>query len=83
MKSSQALVCNSILAAVILTPVSGVDAATSATTFLAVPNRTDMVYDDLRHTLYITAGSSLERYDVQNNQFLSPIVFGDTVPIFL
>src|SRR4051812_22252629 len=49
----------------------------AATTFLPVPNRTDMVYDDDNHTLYATAGSSVVRYDTQSHQFLSPITLGN------
>lgn len=44
------------------------------TVYVPVANEQDFVYDPANSTLYITAGSSVDRYDVQTSQFLSPIV---------
>lgn len=39
---------------------------------LAAPYRSDTVYDNFTHTLYISAGSSVLRYDTNTNTFLDP-----------
>jgi hypothetical protein len=48
----------------------------AATLFVPIANRTDMVYDDINHTLYVTAGSTIARYNTQTHQLLSPITIG-------
>jgi len=42
----------------------------------AAPGAVDMVYDGGRDIMYITSGSSILRYDVGSNVFLTPLVLG-------
>ncbi len=44
-------------------------------TLIKAPERTDMVYDQTRKIVYITSGSSVLRYDLSTNSFLSPFEF--------
>ena len=50
-------------------------------TVLSIPvaSARDMVFDPLRHLLYITSGSNVQRYDVTTNTLLSPIVVGGSL----
>src|SRR5688572_10292909 len=44
-----------------------------ASTLIAVPSRRDIVFDDLRDTLYVTTSSgAVQRYDVVSKQLLAP-----------
>lgn len=45
-------------------------------TFIAAPNRTDMVFDQARHVIYIADGDRVLRYDVDNQCLLDPVVLG-------
>ena len=47
--------------------------------FIPAPSRVDMVYDDLRHIVYITSGDTLLRYDLSSTSFLSPMVLGGSL----
>jgi len=38
--------------------------------YIPASSRTDMVYDDVRHLVYITNGDSLLRYDLSSASFL-------------
>ncbi len=40
-------------------------------TFISAPNRVDMAYDQARSILYISSGSSVLRYSLLTNQFLT------------
>jgi len=42
-------------------------------TFVSVPNRSDMAFDADRGIIYISAGSQLQRFDVESGSLLSPI----------
>ncbi len=48
-------------------------------TFISAPGRVDMAFDQLRKILYITSGSSLLRYDLTTNSFLSPVEFSGSL----
>src|SRR5690606_4182602 len=39
---------------------------------ISAPQRVDMVYDDFRGLVYITQGSQVLRYDLENESFLPP-----------
>ena len=45
-------------------------------TFIAAPNRVDMVHDGARDVLYITAGGEVLRYGLSANAFLTPFALG-------
>ncbi|HYG82448.1 MAG TPA: hypothetical protein VD861_18780, partial [Pyrinomonadaceae bacterium] len=51
-------------------------AARAAGTLIPAPSRVDMVYDSARDTLYITSASSVLRYRIGTNSFLTPIELG-------
>jgi len=57
-------------------------AATASTTvvgqvnFIPAPGRIDMVYDSIRDVVYITSGTSVLRYKLGTQTFLSPYTFG-------
>jgi hypothetical protein len=54
----------------------------AAGTFIKIPDRGDMVYDDARDILYITQGSSVLRYSLATHSFLTPFeLSGDLVGI--
>ncbi len=48
----------------------------AAGTFVAAPQRKDMVYDDARDVVFITHGDRVLRYHVGSGAFLSPIMTG-------
>ena len=48
----------------------------AAQTFVPAPARKDMVYDDARHLVYISAGDRVLRYSPKYGEFRSPLVFG-------
>lgn len=45
-------------------------------TFIAAPDRTDMVFDQARNVVYIANGDRVLRYDVAQQSLLEPIVLG-------
>src|SRR6266576_609497 len=55
---------------VLLLLFGGVFAAKAA--FISAPSRVDMVHDPFRNVLYISSGSSVLRYDVAAQAFLTP-----------
>ncbi|HKQ99742.1 MAG TPA: Ig-like domain-containing protein [Pyrinomonadaceae bacterium] len=54
-------------------------AAQAAGTLIPAPARVDMVYDSSRDVVYITSGSSVLRYQIGTNSFLSPFELGGTL----
>jgi hypothetical protein len=48
----------------------------AAGTLISAPARVDMVYDSARDLVYITSGSSVLRYQLGSNTFLSPFELG-------
>ena len=51
-------------------------APNAAGVFIPAPYRADMVHDPKRNLLYISAGDSVLRYQMDSNTFLSPLVLG-------
>ncbi len=47
--------------------------------FIPADERVDMVYDDNRGILYITAGDSVLRYQLSSNSFISPFQLGGSL----
>jgi hypothetical protein len=54
-------------------------AAKASGTLIPAPSRVDMVYDSARDTVYITSGTSVLRYQIGTNSFLSPIELGGSL----
>ncbi len=54
-------------------------AAKASGTLIPAPSRVDMVYDSARDTLYITSGTSVLRYQIGTNTFLTPIELGGSL----
>jgi hypothetical protein len=54
-------------------------AVSPGVTFLAIPSRTDMTYDNSSHVLYVTAGSSLIRYNVATATYLPAVNLGGSL----
>ncbi|HLP75944.1 MAG TPA: PQQ-binding-like beta-propeller repeat protein, partial [Candidatus Paceibacterota bacterium] len=60
-----------IIAAITLLLFGGVFPSHGA--FISAPNRVDMVHDPVRNLLYISSGSSVLRYDLASQAFLTPV----------
>lgn len=54
-------------------------AAQASGTLIPAPARVDMVYDSARDTVYITSGSSVLRYQIGTNTFLTPFELSGTL----
>lgn len=54
----------------------GSSAALAAVRFIPLTNRADVVYDDSRALLYVSAGDSVHRYDPETGAELAPVVLG-------
>ena len=50
--------------------------AEAAGTLISAPARVDMVYDSARDTVYITSGTSVLRYQLESNTFLTAFELG-------
>jgi len=53
--------------------------ASAEGSFISVPNRADIVYDNTRELLYIGQGDRVLRYDPAAKAYLSPVVVGGSV----
>ena len=53
-----------------------INSAYCAGTFIAAPNRVDMVHDPIRNILYITSGAEVLRYKLDTKEFIAPFQLG-------
>lgn len=74
MKLAKTIIASIIVSASM--PWSNGANASPITGFISAPGRADIAYDTKHDILYISGDSSLRRYDVKSQAFLTPIMLG-------